>query len=107
MSATTESSDEQTTLSMKKQLLLELWNEIRRAVDIVSVVKGENESLKQNLVKAGSEIDKLKTQSAELEKMLTSRTVAASNGLDDKERDQLVEAAQKLIDKIDKQLNLY
>jgi len=100
-------SDEQSTLSMKKQLLGELWNEIRRAVEIVGVVKGENESLKQNLSKAGSEIEKLRGQSAELEKMLTARSPASAVGMSEREKEQLVDAAKRLIDKIDKQLSLY
>ncbi|MCL4509567.1 MAG: hypothetical protein M1470_00615 [Bacteroidetes bacterium] len=107
MSTDTDSSDEQTTLSMKKQLLSELWNEIRRAVDIVSVVRSENESLKQNLAKATTETAKLKSQLADLEKMLTAREATSSNGFDEREKDRLIEAAKELIAKIDKQLSLF
>jgi hypothetical protein len=102
----TEASDEQ-NLSMKKQLLGELWNEVRRAVDVANVMRGENESLKQNLAKSAAEIDKLKSRIAELEKMLTAREVASSAGFEEREKDRLLEVAKELIARIDKQLSLF
>ncbi len=107
MSIDTSTPDEQATLSMKKQLLRELWNEVRRAVDILSVVRSENESLKQNLAKANGEIEKLKSQMSDLEKILTSRGPASTNGFEEKEKNRLIEAARDLISKIDYQLNLF
>jgi signal transduction histidine kinase len=103
----TEASDEQTTLSMKKQLLGELWNEVRRAVDAVSVVRAENESLRQNLAKSAAEIDKLKSHVVDLEKMLTAREATSTNGFEEREKNRLLEVAKELIAKIDKQLSLF
>ncbi len=103
----TEASDEQTTMSMKKQLLGELWNEVRRAVDEANVIRGENESLKQNLAKSSAEIDKLKLRIAELEKMLTARESASAGGFEEREKNRLLEVARELIAKIDKQLSLF
>lgn len=102
-----EASDEQTTLSMKKQLVSELWNEVRRAVDAVNVIRAENESLKQNLAKSAAEIDKLKSRIAELEKMLTAREVANTSGFEEREKNRLLEVARDLIARIDKQLSLF
>ncbi len=102
----TEASEEQ-TLSMKKQLLGELWNEVRRAVDVANVIRGENESLKQNLAKSAAEIDKLKSHIAELEKMLTSREAANAVGFEEREKNRLLEVAKELIARIDKQLSLF
>jgi predicted nuclease with TOPRIM domain len=102
-----EASDEQTTLSMKKQLLGELWNEVRRAVDAVSVIRAENESLRQNLSKSAGEIDKLKSHVIELEKMLTAREAASASGFEEREKNRLLEVARDLIAKIDKQLSLF
>ena len=107
MSINTDPSDEQTTLSMKKQLLSELWSEIRRVVDIISIVRSENESLKQNLAKTTAETEKLKSQIADLGKMLTAREVASSDDFDEREKERLIEAARDLIAKIDKQLSLF
>ncbi|MCL5267685.1 MAG: hypothetical protein M1469_06250 [Bacteroidetes bacterium] len=100
-------SDEQTALSMKKQLLGELWNEIRRAVDVINTVRGENESLKLNVARSAAEIERLKFQISDLEKMLTARETASSNGFEEKERNRLVEIARDLIARIDKQLSLF
>jgi signal transduction histidine kinase len=105
MSTDTGTPDAQTTLSMKRELLGELWNEVRRAVDILRVASGENEALKQNLAKANSEIEKLKSQIADLEKILTSRESASTKIFDEKEKNRLIEAAEDLISKIDHQLN--
>ncbi len=102
-----ETSDEQTTLSMKKQLLVELWNEVRRAVDAVNVIRAESESLKQNLAKSAAEIDRLKSRIAELEKMLTAREPANAGGFEEREKNRLLEVARELIAKIDKQLSLF
>ncbi len=102
----TETSDEQ-TLSMKKQLLGELWNEVRRAVDVANVIRGENESLKQNLAKSAAEVDKLKSKIVELEKMLTSREAAGAGAFEEKEKNRLLEVAKELIARIDKQLSLF
>ena len=102
----TEASEEQ-TLSMKKQLLGELWNEVRRAVDVANVIRGENESLKQNLAKSAAEIDKLKSHIAELEKMLTARAAANAVGFEEREKNRLLEVAKELIARIDKQLSLF
>lgn len=107
MSIDTNSSDEQSALSMKKQLLSELWNEVRRAVDVLSVVRSENESLKLNLAKASAEIEKLKSRISDLEKMLTAREVASSNGFEEREKNRLIEAARDIIAKIDNQLSLF
>ncbi len=103
----TEASDDQTTLSMKKQLLGELWNEVRRAVDAASVIRTENESLKQNLAKSAAEMEKLKLRIAELEKMLTAREAANTGGFEEREKNRLLEVARELIAKIDKQLSLF
>ncbi len=103
----TETSDEQTKLSMKKQLLGELWNEVRRAVDVANVIRSENESLRQNLAKSAAEIDKLKSKIAELEKMLTARETANTGGFEEKEKNRLLEVAKELIARIDKQLSLF
>lgn len=92
---------------MKKQLLGELWNEVRRAVDILSVVRSENESMKQNLAKANGEIEKLRSRISDLEKILTSRDPVSTNGLEEKEKNRLIETARDLISKIDHQLNLF
>ncbi len=107
MSIDASSSEEQTALTMKKQLLGELWNEIRRAVDVLSVVRSENESLKQNLAKSAAEIEKLKSRISDLEKMLTAREVASSNGFEEREKNRLIEAAREIIAKIDDQLSLF
>ncbi|MGO9480812.1 MAG: hypothetical protein ACLP05_03395 [Candidatus Kryptoniota bacterium] len=107
MSIDTNTPDEQATLSMKKQLLGELWNEVRRAVDILSVAHGENESLKQNLAKANNEIEKMKSRISDLEKILTSREPASTNGFEEKEKDRLVEVARDLISRIDHQISLF
>ena len=103
----TEAPDEQTTLSMKKQLLGELWNEVRRAVDAANVIRGENESLKQNLAKSAAEVDKLKLRIAELERMLTARESANTGGFEEREKNRLLEVARSLIARIDKQLSLF
>ena len=100
-------SDEQTALSMKKQLLGELWNEIRRAVDVSNAVRSENESLRLNLAKSASEIERLKVQIADLEKMLTARETSSTRGFEEKERNRLVDIARDLISRIDKQLSLF
>jgi len=107
MSFDTNPSDEQTAASMKKQLLGELWNEIRRAVEVLSVVRGENECLKKNLTKANAEIDKLKSQISDLEKMLTAREAPSHSGFEEREKNRLVEVARELIAKIDNQLSLF
>ena len=107
MSMNTEASDEQTTLSMKKQLLGELWNEVRRAVDAVNVIRGENESLRQNLAKSAAEVDKLKSRIAELEKMLTAREATNASAFEEREKNRLLEVAKELIARIDKQLSLF
>ena len=107
MSMSTETSDEQTTLSMKKQLLGELWNEVRRAVDAVNAIRSENESLKQNLAKSAAEADKLKSRIAELEKMLTARDSTNSSAFEEREKNRLLEVAKELIARIDKQLSLF
>ncbi len=107
MSIDTSMSDEQTALTMKKQLLGELWNEIRRAVEVLNVVRGENESLKQNLTKATGEIEKLKFQISDLEKMLTARESSSSNSFEEREKNRLIEVAKDLISKIDTQLSLF
>ncbi|HUI31263.1 MAG TPA: hypothetical protein VLX91_13720 [Candidatus Acidoferrales bacterium] len=100
------SSEEQTALTMKKQLLGELWNEIRRAVEILKSARSENESLKQNLAKAAAEIQKLKSQVAELERMLTARETSSSGIFEEREKNRLIEVAKDLITKIDSQLSL-
>ena len=100
-------SDEQTALTMKKQLLSELWNEIRRAVDVSNAVRSENESLRLNLAKSASEIERLKVQIADLEKMLTARETSSTRGFEEKERNRLVDIARDLISRIDKQLSLF
>ena len=107
MSIDASSSEEQTAQTMKKQLLGELWNEIRRAVDVLSVVRSENESLKQNLAKSAAEVEKLKLRISDLEKMLTAREVASSNGFEEREKNRLIEAAREIIAKIDDQLSLF
>jgi peptidoglycan hydrolase CwlO-like protein len=100
-------SDEQTALTMKKQLLGELWSEIRRAVDILNARHGENESLKQNLAKANAEVEKLKSRITDLEKMLTARETSTSSVFEEREKDRLIEVARELISKIDTQLSLF
>ncbi len=107
MSTEASMSEEQTSLSMKKQLLGELWSEVRRAIEVLNVARGENESLKQNLAKATAEIDKLRSQVTDLEKMLTAREVSSSNGFEEREKNRLVEVARELISKIDTQLSLF
>lgn len=107
MGIDTSQSDEQTALSMKKQLLGELWNEIRRAVDVINAVRSENESLKLNLARSAAEIERLKLQISDLEKMLTARETASSSGFEEKERNRLVDIARDLIARIDKQLSLF
>lgn len=107
MSTEASMSEEQTSLTMKKQLLGELWSEVRRAIEVLNVARGENESLKQNLTKATAEIDRLKSQVADLEKMLTARETSSSNGFEEREKDRLVEVARELISKIDTQLSLF
>jgi peptidoglycan hydrolase CwlO-like protein len=107
MSTDTSMSEEQTALTMKKQLLGELWNEIRRAVEILSAARGENESLKQNLAKANAEIDKLKSQISNLEKMVTARETSSSSAFEEREKNRLIEVAKELISKIDTQLSLF
>ncbi|MCL4539128.1 MAG: hypothetical protein M1378_05935 [Bacteroidetes bacterium] len=92
---------------MKKQLLGELWNEIRRAVDVINSVRSENESLKLNLARSAAEIERLKLQISDLEKMLTARETASSSGFEEKERIRLVDIARDLIARIDKQLSLF
>ncbi len=106
MSIDTSIPSEQAAVSMKKQLLDELWNEVRRAVDTLSVAHSENETLKQSLAKASAEIERLKSQISDLEKILTSRESASTDVLDEKEKERLVEAAKDLISKIDRQLEL-
>ncbi len=107
MSIDTSMSDEQTALTMKKQLLGELWNEIRRAVEILNAGRGENESLKQNLVKANAEIERLKSRITDLEKMLTARETSTSSTFEEREKNRLIEVARELISKIDTQLSLF
>ena len=107
MSIDTSMSEEQTTLTMKKQLLGELWNEIRRAVETLSTTRGENESLKQNLTKANTEIEKLKSRISDLEKMLTARESSSSSMFEEREKNRLIEVARELISKIDTQLSLF
>jgi len=106
MSIDTSIPNEQATLSMKKQLLDELWSEVRRAVDILKVAHSENETLKQSFTKANIEIEKLKSQICDLEKILTSRESASADVFEEKEKERLVEAARELVSKIDRQLNL-
>ena len=106
MSIDTSMSEEQTALTMKKQLLGELWNEIRRAVEVLKSARGENESLKQNIAKANAEIEKLKAQVSALEKMLTARE-SSSSGFEEREKNRLIEVARELISKIDTQLSLF
>lgn len=100
-------SEEQSTLSMKKQLVSELWTEVRRATEVLNATRSENESLKQDLAKANIEIDKLKAHVSELEKMLTSRESHPANGFDEREKVHFIQAARELIARIDKQLNLF
>ncbi len=107
MSIDTSMSDEQTALTMKKQLLGELWNEIRRAVEILNVARGENESLKQNLAKANAEIEKLKSQISDLQRMVTARETTSSSAFEEREKNRLIEVARELISKIDTQLSLF
>jgi peptidoglycan hydrolase CwlO-like protein len=107
MSIDTSMSEEQTALTMKKQLLGELWNEIRRAVEILKVARSENESLKQNLAKSSAEIERLKSQISDLEKMLTARETSSSSGFEEREKNRLIEVARELISKIDTQLSLF
>lgn len=107
MSIDTSMSEEQTALTMKKQLLGELWNEIRRAVEILNAARGENESLKQNLAKANAEIDKLKSQISNLEKMVTARETSSTSAFEEREKNRLIEVARELISKIDTQLSLF
>ena len=107
MSIDTSMSDEQTALTMKKQLLGELWNEIRRAVEILNAARGENESLKQNLAKANTEIEKLKSQISDLQKMVTARETSSSSAFEEREKNRLIEVAKDLISKIDTQLSLF
>ncbi len=107
MSIDTSMSDEQTALTMKKQLLGELWNEIRRAVEILNAGRSENESLKQNLVKANAEIERLKSRITDLEKMLTARETSTSSTFEEREKNRLIEVARELISKIDTQLSLF
>ncbi len=107
MSSDTSMSEEQSSLTMKKQLLGELWNEIRRAVEILNAARSENESLKQNLAKANAEIEKLKSQISDLEKMLTAREAASSSAFEEREKNRLIEVAKELISKIDTQLSLF
>ena len=106
MSTNPSLSEEQNTLTMKKQLLGELWSEIRRAVEALKAARGENESLKQNLARASSDIEKLKAQISNLEKMLTARD-SSSGGFEEREKNRLVEVARELISKIDTQLSLF
>ena len=100
-------ADDQSNLSMKKQLVSELWTEVRRAAEVLSAAKSENESIKQNLAKANAEIERLSTRISELEKMLTSRTGPSTDGFDEKEKTHLVQVARDLIARIDKQLSLF
>ena len=74
---------------------------------MANVIRGENESLKQNLAKSAAEIDKLKSHIAELEKMLTSREAANAVGFEEREKNRLLEVAKELIARIDKQLSLF
>jgi len=106
MSIDTNVPNEQATLSMKKQLLDELWNEVRRAVDILNTAHSENEDLRQNLAKTNGEIERLKSHICDLEKILTSREPASTNVFEEKEKGRLVEVARDLISKIDRQMNL-
>jgi len=106
MNVDTNIPNEQAALSMKKQLLEELWSEVRRVVEILNVARSENETLKQNFDKANVEIGKLKSQISDLEKILTSRGPVSANVFEEKEKERLVEAARDLISKIDRQLNL-
>lgn len=107
MSIDTSMSEEQTALTMKKQLLGELWNEIRRAVEILNAERSENESIKQNLAKANAEIEKLKSQILDLQKMVTARESSSSSAFEEKEKNRLIEVARELISKIDTQLSLF
>jgi predicted nucleic acid-binding Zn-ribbon protein len=107
MSIDTSMSEEQTALTMKKQLLGELWNEIRRAVEILNSERSENESIKQNLAKANAEIEKLKSQILDLQKMVTARESSSSSAFEEKEKNRLIEVARELISKIDTQLSLF
>ena len=107
MAIDTGISEEQTALTMKKQLLGELWNEVRKAVEALNAVRSENESLKQNLAKANSEIEKFKLQVSDLEKFLTAREESSSSSLEEREKNRLIEVARELISKIDAQLSLF
>ena len=107
MSIDTSMSEEQTALTMKKQLLEELWNEIRRSVEILNASRSENESLKQNLAKATAEIEKLKSRVTDLEKMVTARESSSSSAFEEREKNRLIEVARELISKIDTQLSLF
>ncbi len=100
-------SEEQSTMSMKKQLVSELWTEARRAAEVLNAAKSENESLKQDLANAGAEIERLKAQVSDLEKMLTSRETPPTKGFDDREKVHFVQVARELIARIDKQLSLF
>jgi predicted nucleic acid-binding Zn-ribbon protein len=107
MSIDTSMSEEQTALTMKKQLLEELWSEIRRSVEILNASRSENESLKQNLAKATAEIEKLKSRITDLEKMVTARETSSSSAFEEREKNRLIEVARELISKIDTQLSLF
>jgi predicted translin family RNA/ssDNA-binding protein len=106
MGIDTSISDPQSTLSMKKELLDELWKEVRRAVDVLHAAYSENALLKQSLSRANTEIESLKSQIANLEKLLVSRETASTALYEERERNRLVDAARELISKIDHQLNL-
>lgn len=98
-------ADEQ-HLSVKKQLLVELWQEVKRAVEIASSLRLENENLKREAAEHAAEKDALIKKIKELEQMLTSRQQRA-NSLNEKEKERVLTTAKDLIQKIDKQINLF
>ncbi|MGC8595436.1 MAG: hypothetical protein ACP5US_06180 [Candidatus Kryptoniota bacterium] len=91
---------------MKKQLLVELWQEVKRAVEIAGTLRLENENLKREAAEHAAEKDALVRKIKELEQLLTARQ-QKSNILDEKEKERVLAAAKDLIKKIDKQINLF
>ncbi len=100
-------SEEQSTTSMKKQLVSELWTEVKRAAEVLDAARSENQSLRQNLTEANLEIERLKAHISDLDKMLTSRETTPTNGFDEREKAHFLQTARELIARIDKQLSLF
>jgi|GEM_PF-4362959 regulator of replication initiation timing len=105
MGADSNPTDEQ-HLSVKKQLLVELWQEVKRAVEIASALRLENENLKREAALLTAERDALVRKIKELEQMLTARQ-QKNNSINEKEKERVLTTAKDLIQKIDKQINLF